>query len=111
MKKVFALLLVAASVLFAGMCYAADAPIKIGAMYALTGANAAIGTNILRGIDFAVKMINAQGGVNGRMLEVVRGDTEGDAAKARSVAERLVTQDHVDALLGCHQSTLTNKFH
>ncbi|MBR2209836.1 MAG: ABC transporter substrate-binding protein [Synergistaceae bacterium] len=108
MKKIFALLLVVASVFFAGMSFADDAPIKIGAMYALTGANAAIGTNILRGIDFAVKMINAQGGVNGRMLEVVRGDTEGDAAKARSVAERLVTQDHVDALLGCHQSTLTN---
>ena len=108
MKKIFALLLVVASVFFAGMSFADDAPIRIGAMYALTGANAAIGTNILRGIDFAVKMINAQGGVNGRMLEVVRGDTEGDAAKARSVAERLVTQDHVDALLGCHQSTLTN---
>ena len=107
MKKVFALLLAVALTFSAGACFA-DETIKIGAMYALTGANAAIGTNILRGIDFAVKMINAQGGVNGRMLEVVRGDTEGDAAKARSVAEKLVTQDHVDALLGCHQSTLSN---
>ena len=107
MKKVFVLVVVF-SMLFASASFAAEEPIKIGAMYALTGANAAIGTNILRGIDFAVKMINAQGGVNGRMLEVVRGDTEGDAAKARSVAEKLVTQDHVDALLGCHQSTLTN---
>ena len=107
MKKVFPLLLLVASMFFAGMSYA-DEPIKIGAMYALTGANAAIGTNILRGIDFAVTMINAQGGVNGRMLEVVRGDTEGDAAKARSVAEKLVTQDKVNAVLGCHQSTLTN---
>ncbi|MBQ9419487.1 MAG: ABC transporter substrate-binding protein, partial [Synergistaceae bacterium] len=108
MKKTFALVLVLVSVFFAGALSASEAPIKIGAMYALTGANAAIGTNILRGIDFAVKMINARGGVNGRMLEVVRGDTEGDAAKARSVAEKLVTQDKVDALLGCHQSTLTN---
>ena len=107
MKKCLALL-VCVCVFFAGSAFAAEPPIRIGAMYALTGANAAIGTNILRGIDFAVKMINAQGGVNGRMLEVVRGDTEGDAAKARSVAEKLVTQDHVDAILGCHQSTLTN---
>ncbi len=107
MKKVFALIVVF-SMLLASASFASEAPIKIGAMYALTGANAAIGTNILRGIDFAVKMINEKGGVNGRMLEVVRGDTEGDAAKARSVAEKLVTQDHVDALLGCHQSTLTN---
>ena len=107
MKKIFALL-VLLSMFFAVSAHAAQEPIKIGAMYALTGANAAIGTNILRGIDFAVKMINAQGGVNGRMLEVVRGDTEGDAAKARSVAEKLVTQDKVHAILGCHQSTLTN---
>ena len=106
MKKCLAVLVCV--LLCAGSAFASEAPIRIGAMYALTGANAAIGTNILRGIDFAVKMINAQGGVNGRMLEVVRGDTEGDAAKARSVAEKLVTQDHVDAVLGCHQSTLTN---
>ncbi|MBR1485760.1 MAG: ABC transporter substrate-binding protein, partial [Synergistaceae bacterium] len=101
MKKIFTLLLVVATVFFAGISFAEDT-IKIGAMYALTGANAAIGTNILRGIDFAVKMINTQGGVNGKMLEVVRGDTEGDAAKARTVAEKLVTQDHVHAMLGCH---------
>ena len=107
MKKFLALTL-CVSLLCAGSAFAAEPPIRIGAMYALTGANAAIGTNILRGIDFAVKMINENGGVNGRMIEVVRGDTEGDAAKARSVAEKLVTQDHVDALLGCHQSTLTN---
>ena len=38
--------------------------IKIGAMYALSGDKAAIGNNIMRGVDFAVDMINAQGGVN-----------------------------------------------
>ena len=105
-KKLLAVVAVVAAL--CGAAFAAEPPIRIGAMYALTGANAAIGTNIMRGVDFAVKMINEAGGVNGRMIEVVRGDTEGDAAKARSVAEKLVTQDHVDALLGCHQSTLTN---
>lgn len=106
--KKFLVVLVCLVVMFSASAMAAEPPIKIGAMYALTGANAAIGTNIMRGIDFAVKMINDAGGINGRMLEIVRGDTEGDAAKARSVAEKLVTQDHVNALLGCHQSTLTN---
>ena len=33
-------------------------PIRIGAIYALSGNNAAIGTNILRGIDFAAEEIN-----------------------------------------------------
>lgn len=50
-------------------------PIKIGAMYALSGDKAAIGTNIMRGVDFAAAEINAAGGVNGRPIEIVRGDT------------------------------------
>ena len=44
-------------------------PIRIGAIYALSGNNAAIGTNILRGIDFAAEDINAAGGVDGRPIE------------------------------------------
>ncbi len=82
-------------------------PIRIGAIYALSGDNAAIGTNILRGIDFAVEEINQAGGVNGRPLEVIRGDTQGDAKRAGLVAERLITEENVRAVIGCHQSTLT----
>ena len=73
-------------------------PIRIGAMYALSGDKAAIGTNIMRGVDFAVEEINAAGGVNGRPIEIVRGDTQGDPKVARSVAERLITQDKVNAI-------------
>jgi branched-chain amino acid transport system substrate-binding protein len=82
-------------------------PIRIGAIYALSGNNAAIGTNILRGIDFAVEEINTLGGVNGRPIEIVRGDTQGDPQVARTVAEKLINEDHVQAILGCHQSTST----
>ncbi len=82
-------------------------PIRIGAIYALSGNNAAIGTNILRGIDFAAEDINAAGGVDGRPIEIIRGDTQGDPDVARAVAERLITQEKVHAILGCHQSTLT----
>ncbi len=82
-------------------------PIKIGTIYAMSGGSAAIGTNILRGIDFAVEEINAAGGVNGRPLEVVRGDHAGDAATGRSEAERLITQEKVDVMMGCHMSVVT----
>jgi branched-chain amino acid transport system substrate-binding protein len=82
-------------------------PIRIGAIYALSGNNAAIGTNILRGIDFAVEEINASGGIHGRPIEIVRGDTQGDPQIARTVAEKLIQEDHVQAILGCHQSTST----
>ena len=108
MKKllaVSAVLLLAAGMVFAGgsqetTTESGTEPIKIGAMYALSGTNAAIGTNIMRGVDFAVEMINEQGGVNGRPVEIVRGDTQGDPKVGRSVAERLITQDGVHAILG-----------
>ena len=73
----------------------------------MSGGSAAIGANILRGIDFAVAEINASGGIDGRPLEVVRGDHAGDAATGRSEAERLITQEHVDVMMGCHMSVVT----
>lgn len=82
-------------------------PIRIGAIYALSGNNAAIGTNILRGIDFAAEDINRAGGVDGRPVEIIRGDTQGDPQVARQVAERLIRLERVHAIVGCHQSTLT----
>lgn len=85
----------------------AGEPIKIGTIYAMSGGSAAIGTNILRGIDFAVAEINAAGGVDGRPLEVVRGDHAGDAATGRSEAERLISQEKVDVMMGCHMSVVT----
>ncbi len=82
-------------------------PIRIGAIYALSGNNAAIGTNILRGTDLAAEDINQAGGVDGRPVQIVRGDTQGDPQVARQVAERLITEEKVHAIVGCHQSTLT----
>lgn len=112
MKKLGLLLCVAMLALasLTGSSFAAapsGKPIRIGTIYAMSGGAAAIGTNILRGIDFAVKEINAAGGVNGRPLEVVRGDHAGDAATGRSEAERLITQEHVDVMMGCHMSVVT----
>ena len=109
MKKLISILSIIAvlATLVVGLAVADEAPIKIGTIYAMSGGNAAIGENILRGIDFAVAEINAKGGVNGRMLEVVRGDHAGDPAQGKSEAERLITQEHVDVMMGCHMSTVT----
>ncbi|MDR1731306.1 MAG: ABC transporter substrate-binding protein [Synergistaceae bacterium] len=110
MKKLLTVVLaVVLAALLTGAAFGADAktPIRIGAMYAFSGDLAAIGTNIIRGIDFAVQEINAAGGINGRPVEVVRGDHQGDPKVGRSVAERLITQDKVDAIVGCHQSSIT----
>ena len=81
--------------------------IKIGAVYALSGDSAAIGTNILRGIDYAVEEINKSGGIHGHPLEVVLADTRGDAQRAAREAKRLIEEEDVKAILGCHQSAAT----
>lgn len=91
----------------AGGSAAGGDTIKIGTIYAMSGGNAAIGENILRGIDFAVEEINAAGGVGGKKLQVVRGDHAGDAATGKSEAERLITQEGVSVIMGCHMSVVT----
>lgn len=111
MKKIVSVLCLAALVLAMLACsvtaVADGEPIKIGTIYAMSGGSAAIGTNILRGVEFAVDEINAAGGINGRPVEIVRGDHAGDPATGKSEAERLITQEHVDVVMGCHMSVVT----
>jgi len=81
--------------------------IRIGAIYPLSGPVAAIGHNIVRGIEFAVDEINANGGIDGRMIEVIFADSEGRPAQGMTVAERLITRDNVVAIIGAYQSAVT----
>ena len=110
MKKLIAFLGVLAMLLtmVSGISFAEGDTIKIGTIYAMSGGNAAIGENILRGINFAVDEINAKGGVNGKMLEIVQGDHAGDPQTGKSEAERLINQEHVDVIMGCHMSVVTD---
>jgi branched-chain amino acid transport system substrate-binding protein len=85
----------------------AETTIKIGAVYPLSGALASTGQNIKRGIDMAVEDINAKGGVLGKKLEIIYGDTQGDPKLGMSEAERLITQQNVPMLLGAYQSGVT----
>jgi len=81
--------------------------IIIGAVYPLTGAVASTGQNIKKGIDLAVEDINASGGVLGKKIEIVYGDTQGDPKIGMSEAERLMTQSNVPVMLGAYQSGVT----
>ena len=83
-------------------------PIYIGAVYPLSGSLAPIGTNCRRGIDFAVEEINSKGGVLGRQIEIIYGDSVGDPKTGMAEAERLITTKNVVALIGAYQSAVTN---
>lgn len=81
--------------------------ILIGAIYPMTGDLADSGKTMQQGIDMAVEEINEDGGVDGRKVEVIYGDSQGDSATGMSEAERLITQKKVDMLMGCYQSGVT----
>ncbi len=75
-------------------------PIKIGAFFALSGPAAFIGTPTKLVAQMVVDQINKEGGINGRPLKLITGDTEGDPTKALMVAKRLVENEKVVALIG-----------
>jgi branched-chain amino acid transport system substrate-binding protein len=74
--------------------------ILIGHYGSMTGAQATFGSSTDNGIRLAVEERNAAGGVKGRKIEVKTLDTAGKAQEAGSAVTRLITQDHVVALLG-----------
>jgi branched-chain amino acid transport system substrate-binding protein len=75
-------------------------PIKIGAFFALSGPAAPIGTPTKLVAEMAVDQINKAGGINGRPLELIIGDTESDPAKAATIAKKFIFADKVAAIIG-----------
>ncbi len=65
-------------------------PVKIGAMYLLTGGFATYGEFARDGINLALTEINANGGINGRTVEVIF-EHEGDPVQT---ARRLVLEEN-----------------
>ena len=78
----------------------AGEPIKIGAIYNLTGAQASLDGPSANGAKLAVKEINEAGGVLGRPLEMVLYDGKTDAATIGTAATQALESDKVVAMLG-----------
>src|SRR5690606_5073796 len=64
------------------------------------------GTEVTRGLEIIKDLVNSQGGVLGRPLQLLYEDTAGLPERGRSGAEKLVTGDNVVALTGQHQSSV-----
>ncbi|MBN8899810.1 MAG: hypothetical protein BGO51_06865 [Rhodospirillales bacterium 69-11] len=70
---------VVTSVLLSGLlrpAMAADETIRLGAILPLTGPGAVVGTQEMRGIQFAMDAANAKGGVQGHKIEVIFEDNQ-----------------------------------
>jgi branched-chain amino acid transport system substrate-binding protein len=85
--------------------------IILGSSISLTGKYATNGLHTQRGYDYAVKMINDNGGVtvNGKsyQLAVKYYDDESTPARGAQLAERLIQQDGVEYMLGPYSSGMT----
>jgi branched-chain amino acid transport system substrate-binding protein len=89
-----------ASLMCATTCLHAQETIKIGAVYSTSGPGAFLGVPEERGLRMKVEEINKKGGIDGRRVELVVYDTEGNTTKAAQLARRLIESDNVVAILG-----------
>ena len=94
------LLLVVMTVSFVGCSKTDSDTIKIGGIFPLSGPVAVYGIEAKNGIELAIEEINAAGGVNGKMLELVGEDDEGSPEKSVNVYKKLVTKDKVEYIIG-----------
>lgn len=83
-----------------GQAPGAKAPFKVGVSLALSGPAATVGIPSRDGAVAAAKDINEKGGINGRTLELVVYDDEGDATKAVLNVKKLIQEDQVLAIFG-----------
>jgi branched-chain amino acid transport system substrate-binding protein len=75
-------------------------PIKIGALFSITGPPSFLGEPERNTAQMVVDEINRTGGIVGHKLQLVTYDTQGDATKAVQVATRLIKEDKVVAIIG-----------
>jgi len=77
-----------------------DEPIKIGAVFDLTGPTADVGAPYGRGEQGYVDWLNANGGINGRKVELIGQDYAYKVSQAEQLYSQYVNQDKVVAFMG-----------
>lgn len=82
-------------------------PYKIGAVFAITGPAAWLGEPERNTVKMIEEQINAQGGINGRQIEIIIEDTVGEEAKAVMAVQKLISKDNVLAIVGPTRSGTT----
>ncbi|HEY0789572.1 MAG TPA: ABC transporter substrate-binding protein [Chthoniobacterales bacterium] len=81
--------------------------LKIGEVDPLTGGVSQFGVSCHHGIELALGQVNAAGGVNGQNLELISEDNQSRPGQSATAVHKLITQDHVQAILGDATSSAT----
>jgi branched-chain amino acid transport system substrate-binding protein len=74
--------------------------ILIGEYACLTGKEASLGTSSHQGTVMAIEDLNAAGGVLGKKLVLITEDTQSKAGESGTCVRKLISRDHVVAVLG-----------
>ncbi|HEY8416396.1 MAG TPA: ABC transporter substrate-binding protein [Limnochordales bacterium] len=87
---------------------AQQAPVRIGALFPMTGDLSAFGEPFYNSALLAVTQINEQGGLlGGRPLELVLADSQTNPTQGVAAAQRLVNVERVPAIVGAAASGVT----
>jgi branched-chain amino acid transport system substrate-binding protein len=98
--------MLAALTLSTGLAVAQD-KVKIGVVQPMTGPTAHDGHRIVKAIRLYTDLVNKQGGVLGKQIELVIADNQSKPQESVNAFERLVTQDKVSAMICCWGSSNT----
>lgn len=101
MKK---FIVIAAAILmvagFMSIGESAKPPIKIGAIFSVTGSQAPLGLPEKNTAQMIVDEVNAKGGIAGAKIELIVYDDEADNTKALTLAKKLIFNDNVVGIVG-----------
>lgn len=83
---------------------AQEGPIKIGAVLDITGAGATLGVPERQTLEMLAEQVNADGGVNGREIELIIEDNQSTEDGAAKAVNGLISSEQVDLILGASRT-------
>ena len=86
-------------------CSSGPAPIRLGAVYPLSGTQGPGGLDEFHGVELAADLVNQRGGVDGRRIELVPIDVPGSDAGPAAIQE--LAREGVRLVLGSYGSTIS----
>ena len=108
-RKGMVLAVLLAVILSGAFAQAAEPPIKIGAILAITGPASFLGAPEARTLEMLVAETNKKGGVMGRQVQLIIKDSGASPEKAISFAKQLIEEEKVFAIIGPSTSGETMK--
>ncbi|MFH1350015.1 MAG: ABC transporter substrate-binding protein [Pseudomonadota bacterium] len=94
-KIIIVVVAIAAAVaIFFGLRAEKKEPIKIGAILSISGPGSHVGEEVRNGLLLAVDEINSWGGINGRKLALIIGDSETNPQQGQEVLKKIEQAHH-----------------